>query len=548
MTLSLPYLLMLFPHLVSTLQLLFLPRVSSPILLSSFLSVKVMGRQTKTKKSENLGTGKVTPVQVAFIVDRYLCDNNYAQTRSIFRTEASTLISKTQVREAPKSLLSLGAILDEYICLKEQKMMVEQERCRLEQEKFRVEKLLQGMQDVMQAYNSSGSISPPPSAPATKSMALIPQSDQSTTPSPTGYPMYSTPITNSAPRLTNVMTEPTSLSTPVTNFPPRNKRKGSRLVSDVPPTAKRSCSQVPNRLSPIGGTNIPLLANNTARTQGPISRTMNQSSPNNVLQNGSPVQGSSVAKSLFKHPSPSAPTNSPSPKTPPQALLSHIDKTVSPLESSSLLNSADNSSAQEVIPTIVSPEKVNGSPFKHVAYYSVERNHYISSSPVKTNLKRPGKRDHVKGRLDFDGSDVSMSSQEPMAAEISTSGTNGGTDIFDMDIPNFDIFGADFSLSELLVDIDLDCEGNAFPCQSTLDASIDTTSGSPSESQDGALEAGHVLSELSSTVTEVLSEKDINIQGQDSLTSVKSITKCIRILSPVKSRRSSLSNQENLLS
>jgi hypothetical protein len=47
-------------------------------------------------------------------------------------------------------------MLNEYICLKEQKVMVDQERVRLEQEKCRVQTLLQGMQAVMNTYNSSG--------------------------------------------------------------------------------------------------------------------------------------------------------------------------------------------------------------------------------------------------------------------------------------------------------------------------------------------------------------------------------------------------------
>lgn len=51
-------------------------------------------------------------------------------------------------------------MLDEYICLKEQKVI-------LDQEKSRVEKLLQGMQNVMQAYGTVGSISPPMAAAMT---------------------------------------------------------------------------------------------------------------------------------------------------------------------------------------------------------------------------------------------------------------------------------------------------------------------------------------------------------------------------------------------
>lgn len=57
----------------------------------------------------------------------------------------------------PKGLLSLDAMLDEYICLKGQKVI-------LDQEKSRVEKLLRGMQNVMQAYSMGEIISPPMAA------------------------------------------------------------------------------------------------------------------------------------------------------------------------------------------------------------------------------------------------------------------------------------------------------------------------------------------------------------------------------------------------
>lgn len=63
--------------------------------------------------------------------------------------------------QAPKSLLSLAAILDEYITLKEQKVLVDQERQRIEHEKSRVQNLLSGMQQAMNAYNTPP---PPPSA------------------------------------------------------------------------------------------------------------------------------------------------------------------------------------------------------------------------------------------------------------------------------------------------------------------------------------------------------------------------------------------------
>ena len=82
--------------------------------------------------------------------------------------------------QAPKSLLSLGAMLDEYICLKEQKVFLDQEKCRLEHEKFRVQNLLRGMQDVMNLYNVGEIVNPPPTALSSmpKTAAVVPQIDQ----------------------------------------------------------------------------------------------------------------------------------------------------------------------------------------------------------------------------------------------------------------------------------------------------------------------------------------------------------------------------------
>lgn len=60
-------------------------------------------------------------------------------------------------------------MLNEYICLKEEKVMVEQEKARLDQEKMRVQTLLLGMQDAMNVYNSAmtmPAIQPPSLRPA----------------------------------------------------------------------------------------------------------------------------------------------------------------------------------------------------------------------------------------------------------------------------------------------------------------------------------------------------------------------------------------------
>lgn len=197
-------------------------------------------------------------------------------------------------------------------------------------------------------------------------------------------------------------------------------------------------------------------------------------SPRKGLLGGSVVKGSSVAKNLFCQPSKSPGANSSGPKTPPQAISTQNDKVISPLEISSTANSSKNSSPKVITPancTIISSETVIVSPFKQKAYY-VERNQCISSSsPIKTNLKKMVKRDHVKGRLDFDESDLPTTSGKPNADGFSTDESKGD-ELLDMDFPHFDAFSMDFSISELLVDFDLDCEGIDYSCQPALGSSI----------------------------------------------------------------------------
>ncbi|KAB5519950.1 hypothetical protein DKX38_024269 [Salix brachista] len=139
-----------------------------------------------------------------------------------------------------------------------------------------------------------------------------------------------------------------------------------------------------------------------------------------------------------------------------------------------------------------------------MTFYTMERNQCISSSsPFKTNLKRICKSDNVKGRLDFDGSNAAVNLDESVDNEFSTSESDKEGYIFELDLPGLDMFGANFSFSELLVDLDLDCEGNASPCQPALAASTDTISGSSHDSRDGNFGTDRVMSEFSSTMTEV---------------------------------------------
>ncbi|KAI9153694.1 hypothetical protein LWI28_015118 [Acer negundo] len=496
-----------------------------------------MRKQNRSKRSDsNFAKGKVTPMQVAFIVDRFLCDNNFSETRSVFRTEASSLISKSPVQEAPKSLLSLAAMLNEYICLKEQKVMMEQERARLDQERLRVQSLLHGMQEAMNVYNGSATmpVVQAPSTRPTKSTAVVPQSVPSSG-SPSGFLGQNTPIVMPVSMPSN------TIFPQVTNYPLTRKRAGSNVVLEALPDAKKSRS-VPAKKLPNKATTQ---SKNAVSSQDTAQPSAIELSSHNRAPNGL-VQGSSVAKSLFNQPSLPSPANSSGPNTPPQPVSSQVDK--SPLGNSLAANSSANNTPQNVSPTnctVFSSERVTVSPYKQMAFYTVERNHCISSSsPVKANSKRPSKRDHVKGRLDFDGSDVAVNSDKPIVNEISTSESEIEADIFDMDLPNLDAFGANFSFSELLVDFDLDCQGLDYSCQQPFGASMDNVSGSSHESGDANLGVDQVLSEYSSTVTEVLSGKDMHAQGSDSLTAVKSITKCIRILSPAKGHKNSL-DQEN---
>ncbi|XP_039013453.1 uncharacterized protein LOC120143113 [Hibiscus syriacus] len=491
-----------------------------------------MGKQSRSKKPENLGKGKVTPVQVAFIVDRYLSDNNYSSTRSTFRNEASSLISKSPVREAPKSLLSLGAMLDEYICLKEQKVLVEQERARLEQEKCRVQSLLQGMQSVMNAYNASATASVPviSHANATKTVTVVPRSDPCAI-SPPGPPAYRTPTVIPVSGPSNSRMERNSYFTPVTLQPLTRNKRTLEAVTGASAAAKRARNKSTSRkLTTQGMEKLPETDNVMNRQVAGQSSSLNQSTPPSCTPNESTMHVSGVVNCLFNQPQPSPPPNSLGPKTPPQAVSPQSHKSMTPLE---------------ITPncTIVSTERVTVSPLKQMTCYTIERNHCISScSPVKTCLKRLGKRDHVKSRLDFDGSDAAVHVDKPIVNEISTSEYEMDADLFDLDLPNLDALGENFSFSELLVDLDLGSEGFGYPSKPTSCTSGAALSGSSNVSGDDNLGASQVMSKFSSTVTEVFTENNMNA-GPNTLTSVKSITKCIEILSPAKRQRSSLEQQ-----
>jgi hypothetical protein len=87
---------------------------------------------------------KVTPIQVAFLVERYLADNGFAAALAAFRSDAAHLFAKTNSKMAtPKGLLPLADILHDYISLKETRLAVDS--------------AMQGMSSLVSAYYSSAS-------------------------------------------------------------------------------------------------------------------------------------------------------------------------------------------------------------------------------------------------------------------------------------------------------------------------------------------------------------------------------------------------------
>ncbi|KAI5395163.1 hypothetical protein KIW84_061676 [Lathyrus oleraceus] len=193
---------------------------------------------------------------------------------------------------------------------------------------------------------------------------------------------------------------------------------------------------------------------------------------------------------------------------------SHSDANISPLEVTQVPPS--NAETTSTCYTVISTKRVMVSPAKQMAY--IESSHYISL--VKTNSDKAFKREQVRSRLNFDSSDVPQrsDSDKSLPNEISTTESNNEVQLYDIDFPNFDALSMNFSFAEMLNDLDFSCEGLDFSCDPT-----------PIHSNDN-----QVISEQPSTLAEALSEKNMNIQGTDSLTAMAFATRNVTILSPEK--------------
>ncbi|KAF8093731.1 hypothetical protein N665_0379s0022 [Sinapis alba] len=407
----------------------------------------------KSTRSSNIGNGVITPTQIAFIVDRYLHDNRFSKTRSLFRSEASSLLSNSPVRDVLKSYLTLEDILKDYVSLREQKVALDHESVILEKEKVRVQNLLQGMQNVMNTYNSTLTASPPPPPPQQKKQNIS-----------SGCTQENTPNAMSVSLLGNKRVRCGNFSTPSTNHQLiTRKRKGHQTSTEAPPVARKAR---------IGTAQDNSIANETNRipqadkaANGPSSQTLslakNSSANKSMTGDGSRLTDSSL------------PTNSTCLMTPQKHASSVTGKS--------------NSPQKEVTPTnctIVTKERFTISPLKQITSYTMERSHLISStsSPVKSNLKMSSKRDHVKGRLNFDDTDTDMCLEAaPTTADLASSSPSGSEPEVDLSDIDFSILAEDFSFSELLVDFDIGFEG------STPKTPVETVSGSSPESGNGDL-------------------------------------------------------------
>ncbi|XP_078443210.1 uncharacterized protein LOC144712748 [Wolffia australiana] len=434
-----------------------------------------MGKQPSPPKKTSLGKGKVTPVQIAFIVHRYLAENNYSSTLAAFQADAADLFAKTKAREPPRGLLSLADILDEYVTLKEQRLVVDLE-------KQRVEAVLRGINAAMDAYHSAAKGILSPESPPLPSLAVSPVSPTT----PANVPVQSShaaPSDRSPPGpVAQVNTLSTSISSLKpslpTNLPSSNKRKNSvqgstalKKLREGLPAAKRETDSL-NKASS---------AQDLVATTSPLTISHNPSSTSiNTL-----------------------------PQSEKMASLVHLSPT----------NISNSSTPLQQTPTkcsVISSKTIVVSPFKGTGYISVEKSVCITS-PMKSSPQTMCRRGRVKGRLDFDDTGaLTTSASQSITETFSNLSESGAKELFELDLSDFDM---DFNLADLMVNIDLDCDDFSGACHPTI-------SGCGSAEQDSGWDlAGAALPGM-----------DIRADAE-ATASVRTMTKCVKVLSPAKQRR-----------
>ncbi|KAL6880432.1 hypothetical protein ACP4OV_011997 [Aristida adscensionis] len=512
------------------------------------------GGSGKKKKKHGAGSGgssnggggggggkKVTPVQVAFLVERYLADNAFHAALAAFRADAAPLLAPHRHKPPPRGLLPLADILHDYIALKEARLAVDS--------------AMQAMHALVSTYHASAAACPPPTPPLPSaaggsqpaSPPLVPPlfvaaHSASSPPAPPPPPALAPPqgsagypspmVHHYAHTSTAVVVHNSSdMTTPAPSLPSK-KRKATKSAGKTSSSSKKSCAALATSSQAKGKAAATQLSVDCQEVQNMGSAAQPSSAEHSVMGKF-PIQTSSVAKSLFRPPQPQLHAT---PCTPQQG--HPVDGEAVAYETERLPSVVANahSQAQQDIASsqcsIVSSSKtLIVSPLKGGAYYAVERSYHVSS-PLKSTHKS-SKREHVKGKLNFDCTDERPGSSEQIPVTASTSSYGDKQDA-EIDFTNLDIFNADFSFSELLLDLDLDNE--LVHCQNpSTDAEV--------ERLEHVAKSDYVASvpALPDSVKPMTADptENINSQAATSVTSFRSITKRVKIVSPVKGGRAS---------
>ncbi|XP_062185798.1 flocculation protein FLO11-like [Phragmites australis] len=203
--------------------------------------------------------------------------------------------------------------------------------------------------------------------------------------------------------------------TPAPTSLPTKKRKATKSVGKTTSSSKKSCTAPAT----------------SSHTKGKAVAVNSQLSIHNLEQNAAqpssaehsvmakfPIHTSSVAKSLF---SPLQSQVHSSPCTPQQC---------HPVEQPAAYQTERTSSYM-------------------VANAHSQAQQDIASSPLKSTTHKTSKREHVKGKLNFDSTDAGQGSNEQVCEKASTSSDGDKQDDFEINFTNLDIFDGEFSFSEL---------------------------------------------------------------------------------------------------
>ncbi|XP_045797806.1 uncharacterized protein LOC123891991 [Trifolium pratense] len=314
--------------------------------------------------------------QATFIVDKYLSDNNFSCTRQCFRNEVS-LFAHSPIHEAPKNLMTLNEMLEEYISLKEQKETMDKEKANLEHAKNQI--LMH-----MNTYNVSGLI-PPPAAKST--LTHVPQPAIISNKSHPG-------VSTSGQNKFNTQLQPPSS---ISNISSRKRKDISDM--DAPSAPKHHHTSSGRRI-PIQGINVTM----SSQIDTNISSMENSFV---VPCDGEAVTTSCNAISCKRVMA--SPTK--------QMASKETSHCISPVMTNS--DKPSKISDHEAVPTsynAISCKRVMASPTKQMA--SKETSHCIS--PVMTNSDKPSKSDHEESMLGIDSADVPESLKNQLFNEIST--------------------------------------------------------------------------------------------------------------------------------